>query len=69
MGLIGLISGLKELDLGQSGLKVGDVRTDIRKFTPVSYRTSALWGRCPKEGHYCIWAGAVSSKCSKTPKK
>ena len=21
---------------------------DIRKFTPVSYRTSALWGRCPK---------------------
>ena len=25
-----------------------DVRTDVRKFTPVSYRTSALWGRCPK---------------------
>ena len=25
-----------------------DVRTDIRKFTPVSYRTSALWGRCLK---------------------
>ena len=24
------------------------VRTDVRKFTPVSYRTSALWGRCPK---------------------
>ena len=21
--------------------------TDIRKFTPLSYRTSALWGRCP----------------------
>ena len=20
---------------------------DVRKFTPVSYRTSALWGRCP----------------------
>ena len=25
-----------------------DGRTDVRKFTPVSYRTSALWGRCPK---------------------
>ena len=25
-----------------------DGRTDIWKFTPVSYRTSALWGRCPK---------------------
>merc|ERR1711911_258050 len=25
------------------------VRTDVRKFTPVSYRTSALWGRCPKK--------------------
>ena len=24
------------------------VRTDVRKFTPVSYRTSALWGCCPK---------------------
>ena len=23
-------------------------RMDIWKFTPVSYRTSALWGRCPK---------------------
>ena len=21
---------------------------DVRKFTPVSYSTSALWGRCPK---------------------
>ena len=21
---------------------------DVRKFIPVSYRTSALWGRCPK---------------------
>ena len=27
-----------------------DGRTDIWKFTPVSYRTSALWGRCPKNG-------------------
>ena len=25
-----------------------DVWTDIWKFTPVSFRTSALWGRCPK---------------------
>ena len=57
MGLIGLISGLKEPDLGQSGLGGGNVRTDgqtdgwtdVRKFTPVSYRTSALWGRCPKK--------------------
>ena len=28
-----------------------DRRTDIWKFTPVSYRTSALWGRCPKRKH------------------
>ena len=26
------------------------VRTDITKFTPVSYGTSALWGCCPKKG-------------------
>ena len=25
-----------------------DGRTDVWKFPPVSYRTSALWGRCPK---------------------
>ena len=24
-----------------------DGRTDVWKFTPVSYRTLALWGRCP----------------------
>ena len=52
LSLLGLISGLKEPDLGLSGLGGGtygrtDVRTDVRKFTPVSYRTSALWGRCP----------------------
>ena len=23
-------------------------REDVWNFTPVSYRTSALWGRCPK---------------------
>ena len=35
----------------ESGLGGGRrtyVRTDVWKFTPVSYRTSALWGRCPK---------------------
>ena len=25
-----------------------DGRTDVSKFPPVFYRTSALWGRCPK---------------------
>ena len=25
-----------------------DARTDVRKFTPVFYKTSALKGRCPK---------------------
>ena len=25
-----------------------DGRTDVWKFPPVFYRTSALWGRCPK---------------------
>ena len=25
-----------------------DRQKDIWKFTPVPYRTSALWGRCPK---------------------
>ena len=47
MGLIGLISGLKEPDLGLSGEGMYGW-TEIWKFTPVSYRTSALWGRCPK---------------------
>ena len=32
-----------------------DVWTDVWKFTPVSYRTSALWGRCPKRRrNFCI---------------
>ena len=49
LGLIGLISGLKEPDLGLRGLGGKTYgQTDVRKFTPVSYRTSALWGRCPK---------------------
>ena len=35
---------------GGDGRKDGwtDGRTDVSKFPPVSYRTSALWGRCPK---------------------
>ena len=51
LGLLGLISGLKEPYLSLrslGGYGQMDVRTDVRKFTPVSYRTSALWGRCPK---------------------
>ena len=37
---------------GTDGRKDGrkDRRTDVSKFRPVSYRTSALWGRCPKRG-------------------
>ena len=31
---------------GGDGRKDG--RTDVWRFTPVSYKTSALWGRCPK---------------------
>ena len=39
-----------ERSLGGDGRTDGRtyVRTDVWKFTPVSYRTSALWGRCPK---------------------
>ena len=29
--------------------RMGGGRTDVWKFTPVSYRTSALWDRCPKK--------------------
>ena len=60
MGLKGLIWGLRGPILGLRGLIRGlrgalgggrtDVRTDVWKFTPVSYRTSVLWGRCPKKG-------------------
>ena len=67
LGRIGPISGLKEPDLGLSGLSGlgGDVwtdgrtdgRTDVRKFTPVSYRTSALWGRCPKSTSFSFLEG------------
>ena len=58
LGLIGLISGLNEPDLGLNGLRRGDVRMDgytdgrkeIHPCVLHSYRTSALWGRCPKRG-------------------
>ena len=67
LGLRGLILGLRGLILGLRGLIWGlrgasgggrtygrtDVRTDVWKFTPVSYRTSALWGRCPKKHIAC----------------
>ena len=49
------ISGPSRLDEGLRPLKGGDGRkdgrTDVWKFTPVFYRTSALWGRCPKRGN------------------
>ena len=58
MGWRGLILGLRGLSFGPERTDYGpergrgggrtDVRTDVWKFTPVSYRTSALWGRCPK---------------------
>ena len=49
------ISGPSRLDEGLRPLKGGDGRkdgrtvgrTDVWKLPPVSYRTSALWGRCP----------------------
>ena len=39
--LRGFKPALWSLNLDLSG------QMDVRKFTPVSYRTSALWGRCP----------------------
>ena len=57
LGLRGLSFGYERAELrpkrGLGGTDVGidvqtDVQTDIRKFTPVSHRTSALWGCCPK---------------------
>ena len=57
-GLTGLISGhggqktglrvLVWVLNGPGGGGWKDVRTDVWKFPPVFYRTSALWGRCPK---------------------
>ena len=44
--------GPERADLGPQGGWMDiwmDVRTDIWKFTPVSYRILALWGRCPKK--------------------
>ena len=40
--------GLERADLGPERGLGGDVRTDVWKFTPLSYRTSPVWGRCPK---------------------
>ena len=41
-----------------------DGQKDVWKFTPVSYVTSALWGRCPKKWQktafkilFCVWGG------------
>ena len=38
---------------GGDGWKDGrtEGRTDVSRFPPVFYRTSALWGRCPKRVH------------------
>ena len=36
-----------------------DGRMDVWKFTPVSYRTSALWGCCPKRQEGKIVAKAL----------
>ena len=57
LGLRGLILGLRGLIWGLRGASGGMYvrtygRTDVWKFTPVSYRTSALWGRCPKSNGY-----------------
>ena len=51
--------GLERADLGpERGLGGGDGRTDGRmdvwKFTPVSYSTLALWGRCPKRQFFFL---------------
>ena len=52
------ISGPSRLDEVPRSLKGGgrtegrtDGRTDVWKLPPVSYRTSALWGRCPKRAY------------------
>ena len=43
-----------ERGIGGNGQPDGqtDIWMDVWKFTPVSYRTSALWGRCPKRCQY-----------------
>ena len=70
MGLIGLISGLKEPDLGLSGGGGMYGWTDIRKFTPVSYRISALWGNCPKRltKHFGSSSNAKNTRNAKKAK-
>ena len=53
LGLRGLSYGYEKAELrskrGLGGTDVEmDVKMDVQKFTPVSYRTSALWRCCPK---------------------
>ena len=70
-GLGGLIWGLDGQQGGgwtdgrTEGRKDGrtDGRTDVSKFPPVFYRTSALWGRCPKSGFNSLKYGQ-SGVCS-----
>ena len=47
LGLTGLIWGLRRLIWGRGGEERTDEWTDIRIFTPLSYRTLVLRGRCP----------------------
>ena len=60
MGLRGLSFGPERTDYGPERADLGPRRADLRpyrwkdgemdvwKFTPVSYRTLSLWGRCQK---------------------
>ena len=53
LGLRGLSFGYERAELrpkrGLGGTDVEmDVKMDVQKFTPVSYKTSALWRCCPK---------------------
>ena len=56
--------GLERADLGPERGLGGDGRTDVRtdvwKFTPVSYSTSALWGRCPKSLNSHFFQSVIS---------
>ena len=54
-GRANLRAGRANLRAGRANLRPTgggrkDGRTDVWKFPPVFYRTSALWGRCPKKG-------------------
>ena len=48
----------------------GDIKTDLKTYgnSPLSYRTLALWGRCPKKGTEEIFHNrrfSVEKKCRK----